>query len=401
MASRGSGYQEANCPDSFRKYDIFVSGIPSKINAGQLKSLFSEKGSFQLISLNGQMLGPVQKGKAVIAGPHQGFCILRALDEASYERIINEPEISFFGRTLNISGYRSPIQQGSSSYLTNLKRVIVKKVPVAITTETLELHLSSLFGDIEKIYRFEAETVEKAARKALTRKTHTYSVIFRDQNSANQAAQQGSVQISETSSPIFIEKYNKPGDSAGGQFQMEKRPAHQTNQQSGKRSNQKRLHSSLSNNQARSVKRAQFGEQHKQMQQAAEPEMCHWISPSRADYSQYESRNSRIAGGNLSSDPFAGLVSDNLRFTIGWHTPRYYSRYPEEAFAQPLDLGDVQLPMNSKDETNNGTHSPAESAPQDGSSFISTEKQFKNCDKCVLAEVQTVSEITGKNSSQQ
>lgn len=198
---------EANCA-SEASYLIFITGIPSKTTSAVVLDHFKQYGGVSIYRLQQCAKGQRVLHNHASANIKRGFCILQAPCEATYKKILASRE-PFFGRSLAIG----PFRQGSALWNHNehvsSRRVIVKKVPSLVSEDALRLALETEIGPIKRMYRFAAESSEKAAKKEKNRKTNTYSVEFFQDTSADKAAQFGALYLNGSYTPLIIEKYQK------------------------------------------------------------------------------------------------------------------------------------------------------------------------------------------------
>lgn len=193
---------------------IFVTGIPSKSTSQVVLAHFKRLGQVQMYRLPSNA-----RGLRVLQNPasiniKRGFCILQALNDVTYKKILGSSE-PFFGRHLAVG----PFRQGSALWNHNehvtSRRVILKKVPSNIAEETLHQYLEEVFGPINRMYRFAAESSEKAAKKERSRKYNSYSVEFSLVTGAMEAAKDGYFYIDGIFNPIIVEKFQKKVTPSG------------------------------------------------------------------------------------------------------------------------------------------------------------------------------------------
>lgn len=188
---------------------LFVTGIPSKSSPFQILDHFTRFGSVKI-----QKLESLKKGSRVLpvnptSNTRRGFCILQADDLRSYQNVLSSAAVPFQGRTLAISRFRQGRELLEYHEYVNSRRVIIKKVPAETNPELLEKLVERRFGSIERIYRYEAESIEKAIKKLNKRRTHTYSVEFKTIQAAETAASMGAFNLLGKGSLVHIERYNR------------------------------------------------------------------------------------------------------------------------------------------------------------------------------------------------
>lgn len=188
---------------------IFVTGLPSKSTIQVVLEHFRKYGKVQLyrISNNSNQANRVLQAHAS-ANIKRGFCILRALNESTYQNILSSSE-PFLGRTLAVGPFRQGSELWSHNEHINSRRVIVKKVPSMVPEEMLRAALETQFGTIHRMYRFAAESTTKAAKKEKNRKHHSYSVEFDLESSADQASAEGIFLLAEINTSVLMEKFQK------------------------------------------------------------------------------------------------------------------------------------------------------------------------------------------------
>ena len=187
---------------------IFVNGIPSRVQPSTVLDYFCQFGSvfMQRLSSDGNLV-TVHPVKAAV-NTRRGFCVLLAGNKETFDTILKLPSHEFLGRSIGVSKFRTGNELASHFKLVNSKRIIVKKVDSRICLEDVRSTLEQHFGKLEKIYRFEAESLDKASKKEYKRRTYTYSIEFVDSEQARKAAQQPRILFKNGCSAI-IEKFNK------------------------------------------------------------------------------------------------------------------------------------------------------------------------------------------------
>ena len=198
---------EADC-SSDASYLIFITGIPSKTTSAAVLDHFRRFGGVAIYRLEQCAKGQRVLHNHAAANIKRGFCVLQASCETTYQKILAS-RAPFFGRSLAIG----PFRQGSALWNHNeqvsSRRVIVKKVSSLVSEATLRLALETEIGPIRRMYRFAAESSEKAAKKEKNRKTNTYSVEFVEDTSADKAAHFKAFFLTGVNTPLIIEKYQK------------------------------------------------------------------------------------------------------------------------------------------------------------------------------------------------
>lgn len=195
-------------------YLIFVTGIPSKTTCKEVLDHFGRFGRVQMYRLPATAKCQRVLQNHASVNIKRGFCILQAISEITYNLILGSSE-HFQGRSLAIG----PFRQGSALWTHNehvtSRRVIIKKVPSAVSEENLRRALETDFGTITRMYRFAAESSLKAVKREKSRKTNTYSVEFVEESSACQAAQDSQYFLRGFTSPLIIEKFVKKSSQIG------------------------------------------------------------------------------------------------------------------------------------------------------------------------------------------
>jgi hypothetical protein len=85
----------------------------------------------------------------------------------------------------------------------------LKKVPSSISEETLHQFLEEVFGPINRMYRFAAESSDKATKKEKSRRYNSYSVEFSLVTAAMEVAKEGFIYMDSICTPIIVEKFQK------------------------------------------------------------------------------------------------------------------------------------------------------------------------------------------------
>ena len=187
---------------------IFVNGIPSRVQPSLVLDYFSQFGCvfMQRLYSDGNLL-TVNPVKAAV-NTRRGFCVLVAGTLETFNSIVDMQSHTFLGRTVGVSKFRTGNELASHFELVNSRRVIIKKVDSRISLEEVHAVTEKRFGKLEKIYRFEAESIDKATRKENKRKTFTYSVEFVIPESAVVAARESRI-FFQNGCKALIEKFKK------------------------------------------------------------------------------------------------------------------------------------------------------------------------------------------------
>ena len=203
MRSLLAGYKTSETP-----LLIFVTGLPSKTTPQVVLDHFKRYGNVQQYKIGNTVKGNKALQANCASNIKRGFCVLKALNQITYKSILSSSEL-FLGRSLVIGPFRQGSELWSHNESINSRRVIVKKVPIRIEEESLRQVLEYQFGNISRMYRFAAESIEKAAKKDKSRKNNTYSVEFVNEESAAKASKHGIICISDSASPIILERFQK------------------------------------------------------------------------------------------------------------------------------------------------------------------------------------------------
>lgn len=187
---------------------IFVTGIPSKSTAQVVLSHFKRFGQVQMYRLPSDARGLRVLQNPASVNIKRGFCVLQALNEVTYKKVLSCSE-PFLGRHLAVGPFRQGSALWSHNEHVNARRVILKKVSSKIREETLHQYLEEVFGPINRMYRFAAESSEKAAKKERSRKYNSYSVEFSLVTAAAEAAKDGFFFMEANSTPIIVERFQK------------------------------------------------------------------------------------------------------------------------------------------------------------------------------------------------
>ena len=203
---------ESFCDLKLRKNDhlmIFVTGIPSKASPAVVLEHFQVFGNFQIHRLGNSKKGSSSLNLNPVANSRRGFCVLKALDYESYVKVLNSSDKLFHGRSLRISHFRYGPELASHKEFMNARRVIIKKVPNGTCSELLQTYLENTFGPITRMYRYEAESLEKALKKEKRRKSNSYSVEFVEISSAIKATSLNCFYLPGCTTSIIVEKYHR------------------------------------------------------------------------------------------------------------------------------------------------------------------------------------------------
>lgn len=210
---------------------LFVAGFPSKIHPAAIYSFFSKAGPINIYKLGKSEVGldlqPVTSNNDL----RRGFCIIAARNADTYNMILTSGPVAFYGRCLCVSPFKEGSSYGNESGRQVPARVLIKRVPSAMSQDLLYAYLSTTYGKINKMFRLQAESLRKNNKKIRRRKHHCYSVEFVLATSVQHAAQVGKIFFSIDEEPILIEKYLRNVSST-----EEDNSAEQANNKSGKRS---------------------------------------------------------------------------------------------------------------------------------------------------------------------
>lgn len=189
---------------------LFVTGLPSKIHPQMIVRFFERIGHVRLFKLSKAGLGTLD---LEVVYSHRdlrkGFCIIHAEDTVTYDAILGNQPLAFYGRSLSVMPFKEGSDQLSSREKTRESLVLVKRVPASIPEEVLKLFLCSSYGLVKKIYRLQAESPKKEIQKLRKRKNHCYSVEFQTIQSADLAAKVRFIYWDASKDPMLVEKYQK------------------------------------------------------------------------------------------------------------------------------------------------------------------------------------------------
>lgn len=194
---------------------IFVTGLPSKSTVQVVLDHFKKYGKVQLYRLNNTSNNCNRVLQAhASANIKRGFCILRALNETTYQNILASSE-PFLGRNLAVGPFRQGSELWSHNEHINSRRVIVKKIPAKVLEDDLRKVLESQFGTIHRMYKFAAESTQKAAKKEKSRKHNTYSIEFAKEEFAMEASACTTLLLPDFTTPVVIERFQKKNQELG------------------------------------------------------------------------------------------------------------------------------------------------------------------------------------------
>lgn len=188
-----------------KTWSIFVSGFSKHTTAGQVWEYFSgfcklhvEKyeSFFKSNPTNQQFPGG------------DGYFVLHGLNLTAYNHILQVPHL-FAGRSLETSPLKSGTELIVHNYQRNLRKVLLKKVPLFLSQESLLAQLTQAFGPVERIFSYKSDKIVTAALCAAHQKTSTYSVTFRHKVAATKAADQNTMEVTTERGQFvcFIDKF--------------------------------------------------------------------------------------------------------------------------------------------------------------------------------------------------
>ena len=170
------------------RYSLFVAGVPSRSPLRPLLEYFQKFGQIKTL--------------APISNKRNGCFILETNCKSTHDEILSCTMHNYNGRSLQISCFRSGESLAEHNQQHNCRRVIVKRVPAHWSLEEVSTLLSKTFGPVQSIFRYMSSSRPLETLSDNKKFTHTYSVVFKAEESTMLAVQQ--YQLSPT---ILIEKY--------------------------------------------------------------------------------------------------------------------------------------------------------------------------------------------------
>lgn len=175
---------------------LFVSGMPQDSTEEQINNYFNSR------------FGGIAEAQVLITGNRSRNFLVKTNDYQVYLEILATRDVIFRGRHLHCKPYtekkshlKSIIQEA------NERRIILKKVPSKIPEKKVADFLKNLAGDIEMIFYLRSETAVQAQFLKF-RKYRTYSVLFKEKESAEKLARLKTITLDEESQkPVIVEKY--------------------------------------------------------------------------------------------------------------------------------------------------------------------------------------------------
>ena len=174
-------------------YRIFVAGVPGDASKETLLDYFQTFGSIESI-----------KHQQMSAGRRAYIVKPSSLD--TFNAIV-DPRVShtLSGRAILCCPYESGGSLKKLNMSTNERRVIIKRVPSQISTNDLVHWLESNVGAVWRIFPYCTENIKKRISKE--RKYKTFSVVFKEADSANKAIIIQSVCFIQRASVSTIEMF--------------------------------------------------------------------------------------------------------------------------------------------------------------------------------------------------
>ena len=139
----------------------------------------------------------------------RGFCIAQAFDLISFSNLIAANRIYFEDRCLGATKFKQGNELNQYANQEDSRRVILKKVLNQISQEDLYAAIENCLGQIKRIYRFEPEDHQIAAKKSVLKKSRTFSVEFCSVEIARKAVELRSLNLSCMPAPILIEAFRR------------------------------------------------------------------------------------------------------------------------------------------------------------------------------------------------
>jgi hypothetical protein len=137
----------------------------------------------------------------------RGFCILQALDKESYIKALSRAVYEFQGRSLRVSEFLTGDQYIEMCSEEDSRKVVVKKVPTQVDSNSFTNCMENFFGKIRRMYRFEPSSAY--ANTITTVKYASFSVEFETKESAEKAVLTGKILLCGYDLPIIIEGFKR------------------------------------------------------------------------------------------------------------------------------------------------------------------------------------------------
>lgn len=166
---------------------LFVAGLPSRINVIAVQDYFNRFGDVKITTCSHsnrsglKITNPLENLK-------NGCCIVETYDNITRDKILRCVTHLFYGRTLQVSQYRTGSDLIQHNLNLNKRRVIVKKVPKIISELILRSFLEDQIGAVQSIYKYKAQCPSSQKSRELRQHFNTFSVVFFRRESAELAA---------------------------------------------------------------------------------------------------------------------------------------------------------------------------------------------------------------------
>jgi len=205
--------------DSHEEVDlrVHVTGVANPTPLKRVFEYFSQFGQIKAVRENSKR-GGVQLERddpgsledlSVRLNIRSGSCIVEILNLKTKKAILDYQSHNLDGRTLKCSNFKTAEQLSQENLVNNKRKVILKKVPSSIPEEELKQFLENQFGTLETIFPFmpDKKKLQKLTKEnARTRTIKSYSVMFKEAQSAEKAATSYMLELPEYGK-FFVEQF--------------------------------------------------------------------------------------------------------------------------------------------------------------------------------------------------
>lgn len=178
---------------------IFVGGAPANVEDAVVYSYFQQFGAIKWVKA-------YLKGNRRHLATGKGCFIVQTWDSHTYDSILACQKHALCGRILQCWPYLSGSQLKKDTMDKNNRRVILKNVAKEIPENELRYFIETHIGALDCMYAFKSEELKPS--HDLLRKFRTYSLMFKNQKSANYLVLQGQL-VYKDWPVIIVEKFNR------------------------------------------------------------------------------------------------------------------------------------------------------------------------------------------------
>lgn len=170
-------------------YKIFVAGVPSGTRSAAVKDLFSKYGNIIAVIENKKDQNLPKKRPGLSTYLRGGNCCLVVEDQDTYKRILDGKDYVISNRHIICTPFTSGQKLAKKNRTNNLKRILIKKVPVCVEEQFVREYIITKYGPVETMFYMLPESSSKKKKKngVDNRNFRTYSIMFQEAEAAERA----------------------------------------------------------------------------------------------------------------------------------------------------------------------------------------------------------------------